>query len=129
MTAARPAPHATWTSVQCSRDGSCIELHSDLVFCNHSCRPSLVFDMAKLEVRVADDRPLSIGDELTFYYPSTEWDMKEPFDCECRSTAAKRCGERIAGAKHANRTLLERNWLNVHIRELLVAERATEFPC
>ena len=85
--------------------------------------------MVKFEVRVADNRPLSIGDELTFFYPSTEWDMEEPFDCECRPMAAKRCGERIAGAKHANRTLLERNWLNVHIRELLVAERATEFPC
>ena len=58
-------------SVQCSRDRSCIiELHSDLVFCNHSCRPTLVFDMAKLEVRVADDRPLSVGDDLTFFYPT-----------------------------------------------------------
>lgn len=114
--------------MQCSRDGSCIELHSDLVFCNHSCRPSLVFDMARLEIRVADDRPLAIGDELTFFYPSTEWDMREPFECECRSKAGKRCGERIAGAKYADKTLLGKQWLNASIRELLAAERPTEFP-
>lgn len=37
------------------------------------------------------------GAELTFFYPSTEWDMETPFDCCC---GAAGCLGRIAGAKH-----------------------------
>ena len=80
--------------------------------------------MIKFEVRVADDRPLEIGDELTFFYPSTEWEMSEPFVCECQSKNGKRCEERIAGAKYAKKTSLESNWLNPHIRDMLAAERS-----
>lgn len=119
MTSAVPCEGITWTSVQCHRDGSSIELNSDLVFCNHSCRPSLVFDMTKLEVRVVEDRPLKTGDELTFFYPSTEWDMTSPFHCTCSEDG---CGIRIAGAKHAKTESLKKNWLNQHIKDLLAAE-------
>lgn len=65
-----------YTTVQTGPD-SHIELNSDLVYCNHSCAPSLVFDMARMEVRVVGDRPLKNGDALTFFYPSTEWDMDQ----------------------------------------------------
>lgn len=67
MTSATPCQQRSWTTVQSGDDGSNIELNSDLVFCNHSCRPSLVFDMGKFEVRVVDDRPLKAGDPLTFF--------------------------------------------------------------
>lgn len=67
ITTATPSKKA-YTSVQTGRD-SHIELNSDLVFCNHSCDPSLNFDMDKMEVRVVDDRPLKVGDALTFFYP------------------------------------------------------------
>ena len=123
MTAASPCEEKSWTSVQYKLDGSSIELNSDLVYCNHSCRPTLVFDMSKFEVRVADDRPLEIGDELTFSYNSTEWDQMEPFECECLATKGLRCGERIAGAKNANATSLKQYWLNAHIEALLATER------
>ncbi|KAL9594216.1 MAG: hypothetical protein Q9219_007159 [cf. Caloplaca sp. 3 TL-2023] len=125
MTAATMTPYTTWTSVQYGKDGSSLELNSDLVFCNHSCRPSLVFDMSSLAVRVAEDRTLEVGDELTFFYPSTKWDMVEPFECECRLENRKHCGERIAGAKHTRDALLQKNWLNSYIRELLAAEGRT----
>jgi hypothetical protein len=26
------------------------------------------------------------GDELTFFYPSTEWEMAQPFQCFCGTT-------------------------------------------
>lgn len=116
----------TWTSVQTSVDGSGIELDSDLVFCNHSCRPSVVFDMRKLEVRVVDNTPLKAGDPLTFFYPSTEWEMAAPFTCECPAKDASGCGKRIMGAKHADRVFLERYWLNDHIKDLLAAARSDE---
>lgn len=93
-----------------------IELKSDLVYCNHSCDPSLVFDMAKMEVRVADNRPLAIGDYLTFFYPSTGRTMVQPSKCSC---AADVCLGTIAGASQISADTLERYWLNEHIQLLI----------
>ena len=79
--------------------------------------------MSKFEVRVVDDKPLKAGDELTFFYPSTEWDMSEGFNCECQSEDGKRCGQYIAGAKYATTAELRKNWLSPHICDLLAMER------
>lgn len=104
-----------YTSVQTGRD-SHIELNSDLVFCNHSCAPSLVFDMGRMEVRVVDEKPLKVGDALTFFYPSTEWDMDQPFQCTC---GAAECKGWIGGAGRMSPEALEGYWLNGHIVEML----------
>ncbi|KAL2870716.1 uncharacterized protein BJX67DRAFT_378047 [Aspergillus lucknowensis] len=115
ITTATPGPKA-YTSVQTGRDTH-IELNSDLVFCNHSCTPSLNFDMHKMEVRVVDDRPLHVGDALTFFYPSSEWEMDQAFQCTCG--AGEKCKGLIEGAKVLSREALEGYWLNPHIEELL----------
>ncbi|KAK1147895.1 hypothetical protein N8T08_000410 [Aspergillus melleus] len=107
--------HKAYTSVQTGRD-SHIELNSDLVYCNHSCAPTLDFDMGKMEVRVVADRDLKVGDALTFFYPSSEWDMDQAFECKC---GAESCKEYIKGAKDMSRDQLKGYWLNEHIRELL----------
>lgn len=115
IAAAKPGTKA-YTSVQTGRD-SHIELHSDLVYCNHSCTPSLNFDMKNMEVRVVDDRPLKIGDALTFFYPSTEWEMGLPIDCACGAGEGI-CKGKLSGAKAMDRAELEKYWLNDHIRTL-----------
>ena len=120
ITSATYAPHRTYTSVQATRDAS-IELNSELVFANHSCDPSLEVDMTMFEVRVAKHRPLRKGDKLSFFYPSTEWQMEQPFDCECGALEAV-CLKRIDGAEKLDESVLRRYWLNKHIEELL-AER------
>lgn len=117
ITTATPAPADTYTSVG-DGVGSRIELNSDLVYCNHSCDPSLVFDMALMEVRVADGRPLQAGDALTFFYPSSEWAMVQPFRCEC-GAGEGRCLGWIAGASQIELAVLGRYWLNYHIQEQL----------
>ncbi|KAJ5223901.1 hypothetical protein N7468_008443 [Penicillium chermesinum] len=114
ITTATPGKKA-YTSVQTGADTH-IELNSDLVFCNHSCAPSLVFDMSRMEVRVIDERPLKAGDALTFFYPSTEWDMDQPFHCTC---GAEECRGWISGAKDMPRDVLKQYWLNPHIAALL----------
>ncbi|KAL2830498.1 hypothetical protein BDW59DRAFT_170082 [Aspergillus cavernicola] len=116
ITTATPSKKA-YTSVQTSRNTH-IELNSDLVFCNHSCNPSLNFDMAKMEVRVVDDRPLNVGDALTFFYPSSEWDMDQPFECNC-GAGEGRCKGVIRGAGGMKREELEGYWLNAHIEEMV----------
>jgi hypothetical protein len=104
-----------YSTVQTGRDEH-IELNSDLLYCNHSCTPSLEFDMARLEVRVARGRPLHVGDGLTFWYPSTEWDMAQPFECHCGTSA---CKGWIAGAGQMDESVVREYWLNEHIEGLL----------
>jgi SET domain len=72
----------TWTTVQVSAERH-IELNSELVYLNHSCDPSVRIDVENLQVVALKD--LNDGDELTFFYPSTEFDMSQGFKCWYRS--------------------------------------------
>ncbi|KAI9701978.1 MAG: hypothetical protein M1836_001322 [Candelina mexicana] len=114
---ASPTAVRRYTSVQSSIDTH-IELNDDLVYCNHSCVPSVVFDMTRLEVRVVNNRPLKKGEPLTFFYPSTEWEMAQPFDCSC-GAPDNQCKGRISGAKDMREDDLRQYWLNEHIEKLL----------
>ena len=113
-----PTKHRTYATVQSGKNAD-IDLNTDLVYCNHSCEPNVVFDMERFEVR-AGDRHIKAGDELTFFYPSSEWDMSQPFDCRCGSS---KCLGSIQGAKHVDPEIARRYWLNKHIQELM-AERS-----
>ncbi|KAK3714266.1 hypothetical protein LTR37_007852 [Vermiconidia calcicola] len=108
-----------YTSVQISESAD-IELNSDLVFANHSCSPSVIFDMENFEVRVVAHRALRAGEEVTFFYPSTEWEMQQPFECRCGS---QKCLGLVRGAKFMDDDVLRRWWLNGHVERLLAARR------
>lgn len=54
-----------------------------LNFANHSCDPNFFIDTERLEFIALKD--IHLGDELLFFYPSTEWKMDRPFNCECGS--------------------------------------------
>jgi hypothetical protein len=77
--------------------------------------------MAAMSI-LAGPSGLQPGDELTFFYPSTEWSMGQAFDCFC---GTKSCRGRISGAKHMSPKQLEGIWLNAFIRDL-IAERDVE---
>ncbi|KAK2024023.1 hypothetical protein LX32DRAFT_666965 [Colletotrichum zoysiae] len=104
----------TYATVQCGKDRH-LNLNSDLLYINHSCEPSLIFDTGNFNI-LAGPKGLRPGDELTFFYPSTEWHMAQPFDCFCGTSS---CRGTIAGARDMPRAQLEGLWLNGHIRELL----------
>ncbi|KAL2127363.1 hypothetical protein VTI74DRAFT_10866 [Chaetomium olivicolor] len=104
----------TYATVQMGRDRH-LDLNSDLLYINHSCEPSLIFDTGNMSV-IVGPKGLKPGDELTFFYPSTEWHMAQPFDCLCGTPT---CRGRIAGARDMTPAQLEGLWLNAHIRELL----------
>lgn len=80
--------------------------------------PTLEFDMARFEIRVVKDRPLREGDELSFFYPSTEWRMAQPFDCRCGAPKGI-CLNRMAGAESLSDIVLGHYWLKKHIEDLL----------
>jgi hypothetical protein len=71
---------------------------------------------------VARGRDLCVGDKLTFWYPSSEWSMAQPFVCGC---GEEWCRGWIAGAGEMEESVVRAYWLNEHIEELL-RERSEE---
>lgn len=83
---------------------------SYLQYTNHSCDPSVFIDTENLRfIALRDIHP---GDEITFFYPSTEWDMDRKFTCSCGSS---QCIGEIGGAKQTDRSILSRYRLAPHI--------------
>lgn len=82
---------------------------------NHSCDPNVILDTEGL-VMVAR-RAIEKGEELSFFYPATEWEMDAPFICLCGST---NCIHVVAGARFLPLSTLENHFLNRHIREMMV---------
>lgn len=64
-------------------------------FLNHSCDPNARFIAETLEMIAI--RPIKKGEEITFNYLSSEWDMAAPFTCQCGS---ERCYGSIRGFQH-----------------------------
>lgn len=83
-----------------------------LQYINHSCEPNVFFDTASLELICL--KPLQPGDELTFFYPSTEWDMSQPFVCNCQAAG---CLQLINGASHLDQSTLNKYRLTDFIKK------------
>lgn len=82
---------------------------------NHSCNPNTILDTTLMMVFAACD--IAAGEELTFFYPSTEWEMCAPFVCLC---GARNCIHVVAGARFLQFSTLQHYYLNPHIREEIV---------
>jgi non-ribosomal peptide synthetase component F len=83
-------------------------------YLNHSCEPNT--RIAGLHVIAI--RPIRAGEELTFNYNSTEFDMTSPFACHCGSPV---CHGMIRGFTHLTADERERlrPLLSPHLRRLL----------
>lgn len=64
-------------------------------YLNHSCQPNGEINTAELTFRPL--RKINRGEELTFNYLTTEYDMAAPFVCHC---GAAYCFGLIRGYKH-----------------------------
>lgn len=88
---------------------------------NHGCEPNVAFDTVRRGlVALVDITP---GDELVFFYPSTEWRMASVFACAC---GAPSCLGWITGAARMPRRVLARHAIAPHIVRLLDVEDRTE---
>ena len=87
--------YATYLTVQTAVDKHITLMPEFLQYINHSCAPNVFFDTASMELICL--QPLQPGDELTFFYPSTEWEMSQPFVCNCGN---RDCLQLINGASH-----------------------------
>jgi hypothetical protein len=90
-----------------------------LAYLNHSCQPNTVVNVSDLTVVAVRD--IAAGEELNFFYPSTEWEMDRPFVCLC---GAPQCVRLVAGAKYLSVDTLSRYFINAHIREMIFATLA-----
>lgn len=85
-----------------------------LQYINHSCNPNVFFDTTNKEIVTL--RNIKRGEEITFFYPSTEWNMTEQFACSCGSN---NCIQQINGAAHINAEVIATYRLSDFIKEQL----------
>ena len=103
---------ATYLTVQTGEDKHITLQPEFLQYINHSCYPNVFFDTTAMQlVALKEIQP---GDELMFFYPSTEWDMSQPFDCFCGTT---QCLHRIQGAAYLSDEEAKRYRLTDFINE------------
>lgn len=83
-----------------------------LQYINHSCNPNVFFDITDRVVTCL--RKIEVGEEMTFFYPSTEWSMVQEFDCYCKT---QKCLGRIQGALHLHPATLQAYQLSDYIKQ------------
>ena len=71
-----------WESEHVSPDGA---LWASV---NHACIPNCTIDFETWEL--VSCSPIRVGEEVTFNYNSTEWEISSPFNCACGSP---NCGQ------------------------------------
>ncbi|MGQ9903470.1 MAG: SET domain-containing protein-lysine N-methyltransferase [Anaerolineae bacterium] len=106
---------ATYQTVQIGPHTHIEEL-GVLAYLNHSCQPNVIVDTSAMAVYAARD--IEAGEELTFFYPSTEWEMERPFICLC---GAPQCIRLVAGARYLSIDTLSRYFINQHIRDMALS--------
>jgi len=102
---------ATYLTVQID-DQKHITLQPEfLQYINHSCSPTVFFDTTDMQLVCLSE--LNPGDEFTFFYPSTEWKMVQPFNCYC---GFNNCLKNIQGASYLSKEVLARYRLTDFIK-------------
>ena len=104
--------YATYLTVQTGANRHITLMPGFLQYINHSCAPNVFFNTASMELVCL--QPMQPGDEFTFFYPSTEWEMAQPFVCNCGSTG---CLQLINGASHLSVETLSKYKLTDFIRQ------------
>ncbi len=100
----------TRLSIQVDEENHILLAPEFLQYMNHSCRPNVFFDLRNGTVVCL--RPIAPREEITFFYPSTEWSMVQAFQCLCGS---ENCLGYIRGAAYVPSDVLENFVLSEHI--------------
>lgn len=104
----------TYLTVQVDVDKHILLIPTHLQYINHSCDPNVFFDTATYELKAL--KAIEVGDELTFFYPSTEWSMQQSFACTC---GYKYCLQQISGAKFLSKKSKEKYKFTQFIQQQL----------
>lgn len=102
----------TYLTVQVAENKHILLDPTFLQYINHSCEPNVFFDTTTMELIALTD--IQSGEELKFFYPSTEWEMTQSFVCHCQTAS---CLHDIKGAAHLPVHILEKYRLTDFIRQ------------
>jgi hypothetical protein len=89
-----------------------------LQYINHSCSPNVFFDTKLMQLICL--KPIVVGEELRFFYPSTEWQMQQPFVCNC---GANNCLQLIQGAAYLSNSAIAQHRFTDFIMQQLAASK------
>ena len=91
-------------------------------YLNHGCDPNVTVDVTRRAIVAR--RPIAAGEELRFDYNTTEWELAEPFGCNC---GASGCVGVTMGFAHLSpvRQLIMLREVAPHIRALHAARLHT----
>ena len=89
--------YRTWRTLQL--DESRHLRNEFLNFVDHSCSPNSLFDVENLALVAIRD--ISVGNPISFFYPGSEVELSQTFECQCGS---KECLQRINGGFYLTKT-------------------------
>ncbi len=90
-----------------------------LQYINHSCAPNVFFNTTTMQLVALKE--IQQEEEMTFFYPSTEWRMTQPFRCYCGSPA---CLGEIKGAAFLPKNVWKQYRLTDFIQQQLAKRSA-----
>jgi len=102
----------SYLTIQLADDQHILLQPSFLQYVNHSCKPNAYFDVEKMELVAMEN--IQAGEQITFFYPSTEWDMAQPFDCHCRQDE---CFGVIRGAAYLSLEQIKKHRFTSYVRQ------------
>jgi hypothetical protein len=106
----------TYLTVQVGVDKHILLDPTFLQYINHSCEPNVFFDTTTMELIALTN--IQSGEELKFFYPSTEWEMTQSFVCHCKTVS---CLHEIKGAAHLPVSVLKKYRLTDFIRQQILS--------
>lgn len=113
------ASEPTYLTVQVD-EGNHITLQPEfLQYINHSCDPNVFFNTTTMQLVALKE--ILPEEEMTFFYPSTEWEMIQPFSCYCGSP---NCLRQIRGAAFLPRNVWKQYRLTDFIQNQLARRSA-----
>lgn len=118
FTAAEELSSPTYLTVQKDDEVHITLSPSFLQYVNHSCSPSAFFDTTAMQFVALKD--VAEGEDLTFFYPSTEWAMVQTFECRC---GCANCLGEIQGAAFLPEEVLRRYRLTDFIQRKLEEQK------
>jgi hypothetical protein len=114
FSAASTLAEPTYLTVQIDIDKHITLEPSYLQYVNHSCNPNVFFNTTTFQFLALKN--IEVDEELTFFYPSTEWDMAQSFQCNCGN---ENCLHSIQGAKYISADVLKNYQLTDFINKML----------
>ena len=88
-----------------------------LQYINHSCEPNVFFNTTTMQLVALKE--IQTEEEFSFFYPSTEWQMTQSFNCYCGHAA---CIGDIRGAAYLSKEAQDKYRFTDFIQEQLAKQ-------